>query len=88
MSNTEKNKQIASEITTMLNAFGIDYKGICEAMTHEHPTLQQNFTRLCVAWLRTCGTKDENCFDDRNIASHKLGKKLLPILDDVILPFI
>lgn len=84
MSNTEFANTIAHE----LNKFGVDYKGIVKAMRNEHRTLQQNFTRLCVEWLIKCGTDDEVCFDGRNIASHELGKKLLPILEEAYLPFI
>ena len=81
-------KEFARTITNGLNSFGVNYKGIVSELRNEHKTLQQNFTKLCIEWLKRCGTDDERFFDDRNIASHELGKKLLPVLEDAYLPFI
>lgn len=47
-----------------------------ECMAFEHRTLQQSFTRLCVAWLTHLG-RDVQLYDDRNEASVKLGKVFL-----------
>lgn len=80
--------RIAEMITSELNSFGFNYKGVCEAMLREHKTLQQSFTRLCVEWLRTLGTAEEWHFDGRNEASRELAKKLLPYLEETALPFI
>lgn len=65
---TDYNK-IAGDITNDLNRFGFDYKQFCEAMSREHRTLQQSFTRLCFEWILHC-SKDEYRTDDRNAASH------------------
>lgn len=88
MSNETRNKETARAFVNALNSFGVDYRGIAQAMLGEHRTLQQNFTRLCREWLIAIGECDEWLVDGRNEASHELGKKLLPILDEAILPFI
>jgi len=41
-------------------------------MLNEHPTLQQNFTRLCVAWLEALSKKE--VYDLRNEASVELAR--------------
>lgn len=87
-SNETRNKETARAFTNALNSFGVDYKGIAQAMLGEHRTLQQNFTRLCREWLIAIGECDEWLVDGRNEASHELGKKLLPILDEANLPII
>jgi len=51
-----------------------------DAMSRVHCTLQQNFTRLCVAWLEHLGSQD--VVDERNEDSIRLGKsfvKMVPL---------
>jgi len=51
-----------------------------------HPTLQQNFTRLCWKWFKKMA---ENIFiDARNEASKKMGEKVMEATKDITLPFI
>ena len=85
-----KNKENAQKVAEMLNSFTIDYEGFCKAMSNEHRTLQQSFTRLCIHWLCTCAS-DEYRYDGRNEASHEVAKALIDSQDaDFIgnLPFI
>lgn len=84
---TDTSKKIADTITTELNSFSFNAKDVAQAMTSEHKTLQQNFTRLCVEWLKVCGSDDYR-YDDRNEASHTIGKKVAPLLEDEAIPFI
>ncbi len=84
---SDTSKKIADAITSELNSFSFNAKDVARAMTSEHKTLQQNFTRLCVEWLKVCGSEEYN-YDDRNEASHEVGKKVAPLLDDTCLPFI
>ena len=44
-------KELTSEITNYLNTYGDKSVEFNEAMSREHRTLQQNFTRLCLAWI-------------------------------------
>lgn len=66
MSNTTENVRAVSD---MVNNFGFNPTEFCEQFTREHRTLQQNFTRLCLAWIAKCASEDYG-HDDRNRASH------------------
>lgn len=55
--------------------------------TREHRTIQQNFTRLCVAWLVELA-KPEARFDLRNDASVKLAREFVMKVEERGLPFI
>ena len=48
-----------------------------DEMSREHRTLQQNFTRLCVAWLHHLGRDIHGLYDDRNKASVMLGRAFI-----------
>ena len=82
------NKEFANTISSELNKFGVDYKGIADELRREHPTLQQNFTRLCVAWLERCAEDGEDTFDLRNQATHEIAKKAMAAIKNEPLPFI
>jgi len=89
MTRDERNKQNAEQVAEMLNVFGFDNDGFCDAMCRQHRTLQQNFTRLCIAWLATCASDDYR-YDGRNEASHEVAKALINSQDaDFLgLPFV
>lgn len=89
MTRDERNKQNAERVAEMLNVFGFDNDGFCDAMCRQHRTLQQNFTRLCIAWLATCASDDYR-YDGRNEASHEVAKALINSQDaDFLgLPFV
>lgn len=89
MTREEQNKQNAEKVAEMLNVFGFDNDGFCDAMCRQHRTLQQNFTRLCIAWLATCASDDYR-YDGRNEASHEVAKALINSQDaDFLgLPFV
>lgn len=83
-----RNKDKARAIASLLNDFSFNAKEVAKEMTREHKTLQQNFTRLCVEWLKVCAS-DEYSFDGRNEASHEVAKVLLEGKDELPpLPFI
>ena len=89
MTRDERNKQNAEQVAEMLNVFGFDNDGFCDAMCRQHRTLQQNFTRLCIAWLATCASDDYR-YDGTNEASHEVAKALINSQDaDFLgLPFV
>jgi hypothetical protein len=68
---------------------------VCEAMIRHHRTIQQNFTRLAVEWIKMCAS-DEYRTDGRNEASHKICSDLCnglleltgQSIDDIGVPFI
>lgn len=81
MRDYETEKKLAEDIARAINNFGFGYKEFCEAMTREHRTLQQSFTRLCIYWLKTCAELEEYQFDGRNEASVMLGKIVMDALE-------
>lgn len=62
-----------------VNKFSFDQKEFNKIMSNQHRTLQQSFTRLCVDWLRHCGS-EEYRYDGRNEASHQMGKAVTEFL--------
>ena len=64
------------EVSGMLNNFSFDPEKFCEEMSREHRTIQQNFTRLCLAWVKTCAKEDYG-HDERNRASHVKCKAIV-----------
>ena len=90
MPNEDKSRREAETVASILNNFSFDYEGFCKAMTKEHRTLQQSFTRLCIHWLCTCASDDYR-YDGRNEASHEVAKAIIESQDpDFIghIPFI
>lgn len=82
-------KELARTVSNSLNCFGFDSRAFCEQMKQEHRTLQQNFTRLCVAWLETLANMEEWEFDGRNEASVTMARHIMESLDGKTeLPFI
>ena len=69
-------KELTSEITNYLNTYGDKSVEFNEAMSREHRTLQQNFTRLCLAWIEHCASDDYRT-DGRNEASQNTAKAIL-----------
>jgi hypothetical protein len=65
-----------------------DVTEFCNAMTQEHRTHQQSFTRLCVMWLNHIG-QEEFLTDPRNEASHQVGAGFLTAVKmDIIDPYL
>lgn len=74
---TAKEKNLASHITNEINCI-FDYKAFVEQMSHEHRTLQADFTTLCLEWLLKCREMYEaDNFDGRNMYACKTGKVLM-----------
>lgn len=63
-------------VSDMLNNMSFNNKDFCKEMCREHRTLQQNFTRLCLEWIKTCA-EEEYRHDDRNRASHVKCKEIV-----------
>ena len=73
-------------MTNYVNSFNCDYDEFAQKMGMEHPTLQQNFTKLCCAWLRYLATTDY--WDARNKASVDFAKSIKDELWHVVLPMV
>ena len=65
---------IVKEISNYVNSYSSDYKEFARLMSYEHRTLQQQFTKLCIAWLREL-SETEN-YDLRNEGSVKFAKSI------------
>lgn len=97
--NIDKNKEYADKLSDMVNSFSFSATDVAKAMTMEHKTLQQNFTRLCIEWLKVCASDDYRT-DGRNEDSHNIAKEIVTAynhnhtetsfqtFDDIGLPFI
>ena len=69
-------KQNANEVSNMLNSLGFVPELFCAEMRKDHRTIQQNFTRLCFEWIKTCAQEDYS-HDERNRASHVKCKAIV-----------
>ena len=73
--NQQKAIEIAENITDYVNTFSRrDEFNV--AMSNQHRTLQQSFTRLCLRWLEHI-SKDEYRTDLRNQASKEIAQKII-----------
>jgi len=72
----EMAKELVEKITDFVNSYSLKSEQFNEAMSREHRTLQQSFTRLCLKWLEHVAS-DEYRTDGRNEASHELCKDLI-----------
>lgn len=72
----ENTKVTVRAVSDFVNIMGHDNQIFCTEMTREHRTIQEEFTCLCIEWLKTCAS-DNYHFDFRNEYSHMIAKKLL-----------
>ena len=72
----KQTKELVKEVTDYVNTFNNKGQEFCEAMSCEHRTLQQSFTKLCLNWLEYCAS-DEYRTDGRNEQSKKIAMELL-----------
>lgn len=74
--NNERVKEQAEVISNIMNTGTFSSYARCREtalqLTREHKTLQQNFTRFCLAWLNTVASDDYRA-DGRNEDSKKLA---------------
>ena len=76
-----RQRENATKVASMVNDFGFKPEEFCECMTTEHRTLQQNFTRLCLEWIKTCA-RDDYRHDERNRASHVKCKAIVDAMSN------
>lgn len=69
-------EQMADEMSKFLNTLSSDERTekFIEEMRRDHRTLQQSFTRLCLAWIADLAER-EHC-DARNEASVRVAKEI------------
>ena len=71
---TDRDKDAVKAMSNYLNSFSVNYDEFAKQMSYEHRTLQQNFTRLCIAWLKQLS--ETEYYDLRNEASVKFAKRI------------
>ena len=76
----KREQEVAEKISDLINNMCLNEKEVCKAMCNEHRTLQQNFTRLCIEWLKTCASEDYR-HDGRNEDSHHLAQEIVNAYD-------
>jgi len=69
-------KELTNVITNHLNSFNDKSEEFNLAMSREHRTLQQNFTRLCLKWIEFVAS-EEYLTDARNEQSKEVAQNLL-----------
>lgn len=72
----KQTKELVQEVSDYVNTFNDKGKEFCEAMSCEHRTLQQSFTKLCLQWIEHCAS-DEYRTDGRNEGSQKIAREVL-----------
>ena len=66
----------AEIVSEELNTVTFSAETFAEEMTNVHRTLQQVFTRVCIAWIKRCA-RDDYRYDERNEASHYLCSEIV-----------
>lgn len=69
-------EQVVTILTDFVNNFNSDEEGFIQAMSREHRTLQQSFTRLVLKWIEFCANEKYH-FDRRNEATHTVSKDMV-----------
>lgn len=72
--------QITKEISSFVNTMSLDQSMFNKAMSMEHRTLQQSFTRLCLNWLAHVA-KPEYRTDPRNEDSKRVAQLISTLLE-------
>ena len=84
-----KGEQVARDMFKMLNVMGgRNSQDFIATMGREHRTIQQNFTKLCFAWIKDLSEREH--WDARNEASVRFAKSVMKNVpeDDQRFPFI
>lgn len=80
--NETTEKALAKACASAVNSYSFSCEKFCDAMVNEHRTLQQSFTRLCIAWLRRLAVLEPYQVDPRNERSVEAGKIVAKALDE------
>ena len=70
----DRDNNIVREVSSYVNSMSADYNEFARLMACEHRTLQQNFTKLCIAWLKQLATTEY--YDLRNEGSVKFAQSI------------
>lgn len=73
-------------VSDMINDFGFQDDKLATKMANQHPTLQQNFMRFVVKFLRLMA--DKPIYDLRNRNSVLAARKLTNVIVDDTFPYV
>lgn len=84
---SDRHQWYREKVGEMINDCAFNEGELAEAMVNNHPTLQQNFMRLCMKFIE--GMSKKTHWDARNEKSVKMAKKMVSAIEnDTCLPFI
>ena len=83
-----KADELAEAASFSLNSFLFDQNAFVNTMSRQHRTIQQRFTKLCVAWLKRLAATSDGHYDERNEASVLFARSIKDKLDDSSFPFV
>ena len=72
----DNSEKIVADLAKLVNSMSFKPDYFIGAMSREHRTLQQSFTKLCLQWLEHVAS-DKYRYDGRNEDSHELCKDLI-----------
>lgn len=75
MNNTMESN-IANCLTNAINIMGFDPNKVAQELKHQHRSLQEDFTHICMAWLKEVAAPYYP-YDARNECSHIAAKQML-----------
>jgi hypothetical protein len=78
-------QKFAGQITDGVNNTLFNHEEFNKAMSKEHKTLQQNFTRMCLKWIEHLAQVDPRFSDARNEASLTVSKRLIKAFDESLI---
>lgn len=82
----ERHEMYRNIVDDMVNDCGFQYMELAEKMANNHPTLQQNFMRLCANFIQRMAEK--TYCDDRNRVSVEYAKAIMDNVGEEHFPFI
>lgn len=83
-----KSEVFQENVSNGINCGNLNVKEFAQAMNKDHRTLQQGFTKLCIAWLEELATNGSS--DLRNESAYKFATKVMTLTteDERYMPFI
>ena len=78
-----KHKEDLQKLEQMMNGSPNKVKEMGQAIPyHFHNTLEQQFWRMCIAYIKEIAESDRIFSDPRNEASHRLCKKIYKLMKE------
>lgn len=82
-----KEQKLQEEVSMAING-SFDAKAFAKAFAKDHRTLQETFTKVCIAWLEELATNGS--IDLRNQSAYEFAKKVMTVTteEERFMPFI